>query len=115
MHPARTRSALLALCFGILAGWTSPARGQDAATLLEEFIHYTNIARTDLASGYAEQLLNVFAAAASNYAAVALLGWEKVLNNVLSSPPSSQNLGLPKCPLTSSTRAPGHLLKTSHW
>ena len=58
MHPARTRSALLALCLGLLAGWTSPARGQDAATLLEEFIHYTNIARTDLASGYAEQLLN---------------------------------------------------------
>ena len=61
MHPAapaRTRSALLAICLGLLAGWTSPARGQDAATLLEEFIHYTNIARTDLASGYAEQLLN---------------------------------------------------------
>ena len=58
MHPARTRSALLALCLGLLAGWTSPARGQDASTLLEEFIHYTNIARTDLASGYAEQLLN---------------------------------------------------------
>ena len=39
-------------------GGRGPARGQDAATLLEEFIHYTNIARTDLASGYAEQLLN---------------------------------------------------------
>ncbi len=62
MHPARTRSALLALCLGLMAGWTSPARGQDAATLLEEFVHYTNIARTDLASGYAEQLLNTASA-----------------------------------------------------
>ena len=57
MHPARPVRPCLPFVWN--PGWVDEhPRGQDAATLLEEFIHYTNIARTDLASGYAEQLLN---------------------------------------------------------
>ena len=56
MTSACRRHALV-VC-ALLAG-ASPVFAQDAdpAALLEEFIHYTNIAQPELAAGYAEQLL----------------------------------------------------------
>jgi hypothetical protein len=48
-----------ALALGVLLLIASPVRGQDddAALLLEEFIHYTIIAKPNLAAAYAERLL----------------------------------------------------------
>lgn len=56
MSTARCRDALAVMAV-VLATTSIVLAQDDAAQLLEEFVHYTNIAKPDLAAAYAERLL----------------------------------------------------------